>query len=143
MTGLIDQHVLGFDVFVDQTALMGLTERRCEANGDAQKPRQIARLVAIPLKNAVERLTTRVGENKECPPFVTYERQRLCGPGGLKFGCERIFVLKAAPTLRQWMFCGGSYDQDRRCDAVLSGAAKRELRISANWLQHVLRSICH
>ena len=30
-----DEHVLGLDVFVDQTALVGMAERRCQANREA------------------------------------------------------------------------------------------------------------
>ena len=30
-----DEHVLGLDVFVDQTALMDVAERRCQVNGKA------------------------------------------------------------------------------------------------------------
>jgi hypothetical protein len=35
MTGVVNEHVLGLDVFVDQSALMGLAERRCHANRNA------------------------------------------------------------------------------------------------------------
>ena len=31
----VDEHVLGLDVFVDQTALVGMAERRCQANRKA------------------------------------------------------------------------------------------------------------
>ena len=97
----------------------------------------------VPFKNAVERLTARVGENKECPSFVTCEGQRLGRPRGLKFGCERVFVVEASQNLGQWLFCRRSYYQDGRWVAVLSGAVKREFRAIADWLQHVLRSSCH
>ena len=40
-----DEHVLGLDVFVDQTALVDMAERRCQVNGKAQKTRQIERLL--------------------------------------------------------------------------------------------------
>jgi hypothetical protein len=53
----------------------------------------------VPPSNAVERLTARVGKNKNCPSLVTRERQRLGRPRGLKFGCERVFLLKASQTL--------------------------------------------
>jgi hypothetical protein len=99
--------------------------------------------VSVPLKNAVERLTARVGENKDCPSFVTRKRQRHGRPRGLKFACERVFVLKASQTLGQRLFCGRSYSQEGRWVAVLSGAVKREFRAIADWLEHVLRSSCH
>ena len=97
----------------------------------------------VPLKNAVERLTARVGENKDCPSFVACERQRLGRPRGLKFGCERVFVLKASQTLGQRLFRGRSHYQEGRWVAALPGAVKREFRAVADRLQHVLRSSCH
>ena len=97
----------------------------------------------LPLQNAVERLTARVGENQDRPSFVTRERQRLGRPCGLEFGCERVFVLKASQTLGQRLFCGRSYYQDGRRVAVLPGAVKREFRAIADRFQHVLGSRCH
>ena len=117
---------------MDQTALVGMAERRCQVNGKAQKTLQIERLFSVPLKNAVERLTARVGENKNCPAFVSRERHGLGRPSGLKFGCERVFVFKASQTLGQRSFCGRSYYQDGRWIAVLSGAVKREFRAIAD-----------
>ena len=96
--------------------------------------RQIERLLPVPLKDTVERLTAGVGENKNCASFVTRERQRLGRPRGLKFGCERVFVLKASQTLGQRLFCGRSYYQEGRWVAVLSGAVKREFRAFTDWL---------
>jgi hypothetical protein len=128
---------------VDQTALVGMAERRCQVNRKAKKAHQIERLLPVRRKNAVERLTARVGENKDCPPFVTRERQRLGRPRGLKFGCERVFMLKASQTLWQRLFRGRSDYQYGRWVAVLSGAVKREFRSIADWLQHILRRCCH
>jgi hypothetical protein len=142
VAGVVDEHVLGLDVFVDETALVGMAKSRYHVNGEAQKTRKVS-LKPVPLKNAVKRLTARVSENKDRPPFVTRERQRRGRPRGLKFRRERVFVLKASQTLGQWLFCGGSYYQDGRWVAVLSAAVKRELRAIANWFQHVLRSSCH
>ena len=128
VAGAVNEHVFGLDVFVDQTALVGVAERRCQVNGKAQKVRQIERLFPIPLQNAVERLTARIGENEDCPSFVTRERQRLGRPRRLKFGCERVFVLEASQTLGQRLFCGRSDDQERHWIAALPGAVKREFR---------------
>jgi hypothetical protein len=83
---------------MDQTALMDVAERRRQANRDSQKSSQIERLAPFALKNAVERLTARVGENKDGPSFVTAERQRLGRPRGLQFGCERVLVFQASQT---------------------------------------------
>jgi hypothetical protein len=35
--GIVDEHVLGLDVFVDQTALMDVAERRRQVNGEAEE----------------------------------------------------------------------------------------------------------
>jgi hypothetical protein len=50
------------------------------------RKRERERVLPVPLQNEVERLTARVGENKDCPPFVTRQSQRLGRPCGLKFG---------------------------------------------------------
>ena len=101
VAGVVDEYVLGLDVFVDQTALVGMAERRCQADCKPQKTRRIkwlllALLKPVPIENAVQRLTSRVGENKDCPSFVSRERHGLGRPGGLKFRCEREFVLQAS-----------------------------------------------
>jgi hypothetical protein len=126
---------------VDKTALMDVAERRCQVNGNVQETRQIERL--LPLKNAVERLTARVGENKDCAPFVPCERQRFGRPRGLKLGCERVFVFEALQTPGRRLFGGGSDHQERRWVAALPGAIEREFRAIADSLQHVLRRCCH
>ena len=45
VTGVVDERVLRLDVFMDQTAPVGMAERRRQANGKAQKARQIERLL--------------------------------------------------------------------------------------------------
>ena len=35
MAGVVDEHVLGLDVFMDQTVLVDVAERRCQVNGKA------------------------------------------------------------------------------------------------------------
>ena len=119
-----------------------MAKRPCQVNGKRQKTRQIERLLPVPLKNAVERLTARVGENKDCPSFGTRERQRLGRPRGLKFGCERVFVLQPPQTLGQRLFRGRSHYQDGRRVAVLSGAVKREFRTFTDGLQKELGRFC-
>jgi hypothetical protein len=143
VSGIIDEHVLGIDVFVDQTALVNMAERRCQVNGNVQKTRQIDRLLPIPLKNPIERLTTRVGENKDCPSFVTREGQGLGRPRRLKFGCEGVFVLQASQILGRRLFCGRSNRQKGHWIVAPSAAIKREACSIADWLQHILRMCCH
>jgi hypothetical protein len=74
---------------------------------------------------------------------TTRERQRLGRPRGLKFGLERVFVLKASQTLERRRFCGRSNRQKRHWIAALSDPVKREFRVIADWLQHILRCSCH
>src|SRR5580704_5416363 len=96
-------------------------------------------MLPLPLNNAVERLTAWVGENKDGPSIVTRERKRLGRPRGLKFGCERVFVLKASQTLGRRRFCVRSNRQKRHWIAALPAAVKSEFRSIADWLQHVVR----
>src|SRR5579863_1509440 len=119
-----------------------MADRRCQVNGKTQKADEIERLHSVPLKNAVERLTARVGENKDCPPFVTRQSQRLGRPRGLKFGCERVFVLQSPQTLGQRLFRRRSHHQDRRWVSVLSRAIKGEFRTFSDGLQEELRRFC-
>src|ERR1700722_19175016 len=64
--------------------------------------------------------------------------------GCLKFGRERVFVLKASQILRQGLIRSRSYWQGRRRVAVRSGTVKGEFRTPiADWLQQVLRCGCH
>jgi hypothetical protein len=90
--------------------LVGVPERRRHANCKAQKVSQIERLLSVPSKNAVERLTARVRDYKDHPPFVASERERLGRPHWLKLGCERVFMFKASQTLWQGLFRGRSDD---------------------------------
>jgi hypothetical protein len=48
----VDEYVFGLDIFMDQTALMDMAERRCHVNGKAQKTGQTKMLLLVPLKNA-------------------------------------------------------------------------------------------
>ena len=138
-----DEYVLGLDVFMDQTALMDVAERRRHANRKSQEPRHVECLLPVPIENAVERFAARVGENKDCAPFMARERQGPDRPCGIKVGCERVFVLKASQALGRWLFRGRSYYKHGRWVAVLSAAVKREFRAIADWFQHVLRRSCH
>jgi hypothetical protein len=143
-----DEHVLRLDVFMYQAPLMDAAERRCHANCERQKSNWIERLClvllkVVPLKNAVERLSARVGENQDCPSFVAAECNGLGRPRGLKFGCQRIFVFEASQTMGQRSFRRRSHDQKGHVVAALPGPVKREFRAIADWLQHVFGRCCH
>ena len=119
-----DEHVLGLDVFMDQTALVGVAERRRHANRKSQEPRHIECLLPVPIENAVERFAARVGENKNGPSFVACERQRFGRPRRLKFGRERVFVLKASQTLGQRLFRSQEPLPEGACGCRAAGRGK-------------------
>jgi hypothetical protein len=97
---VVDEHVLRLNVFVDQTALVGMAERRCQVDGTAKEASQIERLLLVPLPKSVESPTARIGENEDYASFVTRERQRLGRPRRQKFGRER--VLSCSSRRRRW-----------------------------------------
>jgi hypothetical protein len=105
--------------------------------------RQIERLRPLLLQNMVERLTAWVGENKDGPPIMTRDLERLGRPCGIQFGCERVFVLKTSQTLGRRWFCGRSNRQKGHWIAALPAAVKSEFRSIADWLQDVLRRSRH
>ena len=67
---------------------MHLAECFGQADGDAQKARQIETLTVFPLKNPIQRLTARVLKYEDRTPFITSECQRLGRPRGVEFGRE-------------------------------------------------------
>jgi hypothetical protein len=140
MIGLVDKHVFGLDVFVDQTALVSVAERRRQSDGNAQEVSRLERLLSILFENEVEGFAAWVGENKDGPSFMTRERYRFGRPGRFKFGCKRVFVFKPSQTLGKWLLCGGSDHQKRLLIAALPCAVKRDFRGNADRFQHVLRS---
>ena len=67
---------------------MHLAECFGQADGDAQKARQIETLTVFPLKNPIQRLTARVLKYEDRPPAVSSERERFGCPRGIEFGRE-------------------------------------------------------
>ena len=66
VAGVVGEHVPRLDVFVDQTALVGMAERRRQADCKPQETGRInwlflALLKPVPIENAVQGLTARVG----------------------------------------------------------------------------------
>ena len=82
-----------------------------QADGDAQDAGQIERSSLLPLKNQIQGLTARILQYEDRPSFVTSERQRLGCPRRIEFGCERVFVLEPAETLRRRLFRGERHRQ--------------------------------
>jgi len=97
---VVDEHALRPNVFVDQTALVGMAERRCQVDGTAKEASQIERLLPLPLPKSVDSLTARIEENEDYPSFVTCERQRFGRPRRQKFGCERVLSSSSRRRLR-------------------------------------------
>jgi hypothetical protein len=143
LSGIADEYVLRLYIFMDEAVPVGLAERRCQVNGEAQNLLQIERLIPGPLEHTVERLAARVGENQHGSSFLTRQREGPGGPCGIKLGGERVFVLQASQGLRRRRFRGGRDCQQGRWVAGLAGPVKREVRSSADWLQNVLGSSCH
>ena len=128
VAGVVDEHVRRLNVLMNKTTAVDLAECCRQADSDVQDAGQIERSSLVPLKNQIQGLASRIFEYKDCPPFVTSERQRLGCPRGIEFGCERVFVLEPPKTLRRRMFRGECDRQDRRWVAVLSAAVKGEVR---------------
>ncbi len=122
---------------------MHLGDCRHQADCDAQEAGQIERLLLVALKNPIQGLPARVPEYENRPSFVTNERQRPGCPRGIKFGCERVFVLEPPETLSRWLFRGECHCQDRRWVAVLPAAVKGEVRAFPERFQNVIRTLCH
>ncbi len=147
VAGVVDEHVRRLDVFVYEAVPMDLAESLRQANGDAQVASQFERLPVIPhkvpLKNQIQGLASRIFEYKDRPPFVTSERQRNGSPRRIKFGCERVFVLKTPESLGRRTIRGERHHQDRGRVARLPAAIKDEIRAFPQGLQHVPRRIGH
>src|SRR5260370_30371108 len=122
-----------------EAVLMDLTEGVCQPNGRAQEASQVERLPRVPLKNPIQRLSARVLEYEDRPPFLTSNGQRLGRPRGIEFGCERVFVLEPRETLRRRLFCGECDRQDWQRVVVLSAAVKCKVRAFPEGHQYVPR----
>ena len=140
---VVDEHVRRLDILVDQAAPMDLADCCRQANGDAQAAGQLERLPLAQIKDPVHWLAARVPKYEDRPPFVTSERQRLGRPRGIKFGCERVFVLEPLEARRRRLFSDGRQHQDRERVAALPAAVKDELPAFPQRLQHVSGKFRH
>jgi hypothetical protein len=122
---------------------MNFADCRRQANGDAKEAGQIERLPLVTLKNPIQGLTARILENEDRPACVMSERQRPGCPGGIEFGCERVFVLGPPETLRRRLFRGECHCQDRRWVAVLPAAVNDEVWAFPEGLRHVPGKLLH
>jgi hypothetical protein len=101
VAGVVDEDIRRLYILMNEPLLMHLTECFCQPNGGAKEASQVERLPLATLKNPIQRLTARVFENEDHPPFVTGNGQRLGRPRGIEFGCERVFVLEPSNALRR------------------------------------------
>ena len=92
VAGIVDEEIRRFDILMYEALLMDVTDCFCQPNGGAKEASQVERLPLVTLKNPIQRLTARVLEQENRPPFVTSNGQRLGSPRGIELGCERIFV---------------------------------------------------
>jgi hypothetical protein len=115
---------------------MDLADCYRQANGDAQAACQLERLPVATIKDPIHWLAARVPKYEDRPPFVTSERERLGRPRGIKFRCERVFVLEL-PEAR------GRQHQDRQRVAALPAAVRDELPAFLQRLQNVSGKFRH
>ncbi len=143
VAGLVDQHVRRLDILMDQAVPMDLVDCRRQANGDAHAAGQLERLPLAPIKDPVHGLAARIVEYEDRPPFVTRERQRPGRPRGIKFRCERVFVLKPPEARRRRMFSDRRQHQDRERVVALPAAIKDELPPFPQRLEHISGKFRH
>jgi hypothetical protein len=93
MVYVVNEHIFRLDVPMYEAVPMDLSECCRQADGDAQGAPQIERSPLVQVKNLIQRLTARIFEYEDRPPFVTGKRQRLGCPFRIDFGCERVFVV--------------------------------------------------
>jgi hypothetical protein len=65
-------------------------------------------------KDRIQRLAAGILEYEHHPPFVTRERKRPGRPAGVKFGCERVFVLESSDALGRRSFGSECHSQNPR-----------------------------
>jgi hypothetical protein len=85
---VVDEHIFRLDVFVYESTAMDLSECCRQSDSNTQDSGEIERLSLVPLKNPIQRLTTRVFEYEDRPSFMTTESQRPDCPSGIEFSGE-------------------------------------------------------
>ncbi len=86
----IDEHVRRFDILVDQTAPMDLTDGRRKVDGEPQELDRFEPLV----EKAIERLAAMVLQHEGGGSAIADQRQRPRRPAGIEISGERVFVLE-------------------------------------------------
>ncbi len=71
VAGVVDEDIRRLNIFMYDAVLMDLTECSRHTNGGAKEASQVERLPLVTLKNPIQRLTARVFEHEDRPPFVT------------------------------------------------------------------------
>src|ERR1700733_8477258 len=110
--GPVDEHVRRLNVLMNKTTAVNLAERCRQADSDVQDARQIERSSLVPLKNQIQGLASGILQYKDCPPFVTSERQRLGAPCRIELRHKRVLVLEPPNALGRRLFAGESDYQD-------------------------------
>src|SRR5882672_10582032 len=93
---------------MDEATLMHVAERARERDRDAQEMRYVQGTV----KQSIERRTAGILKHQHYAAVVVRQRDGTRRPVGVKFGLERIFVLKSLDATGRGFFCGNK--QDRR-----------------------------
>ena len=102
------QDICRLDVLMDEATLMHMAERARERDRDAQE----MRYVQWPAKQSIERRTAGILKHQRHTAVIVRKRDRSRRPLGVKFGLERIFVLKSLDATGRGFFCNNK--QDRR-----------------------------
>ena len=86
----VHQNIRRLDVLMDEAALVNLSQRRSDADGEAQKRHDLGGLP----QELQQGLPTGVLHQKRKPPLVKFQPQRPGGPGRIELLSQRIGVLK-------------------------------------------------
>ena len=111
----------GFEVLVDEAALVGLAQRRGDADREAQEAARLHRRADEPS----ERLPARILEHQHGPAVLAHELQRPRRPGAVQLIFQLIFVREPIEDERRRVFRG---DEQRQHGLRLPSAPTRDPR---------------
>jgi hypothetical protein len=111
----------GVDVFMDQTALVEVAERRCHTNRKSQEPRHIECLLPVPIENAVERFAPGSTRTRMVRSSWRVSARGLAAHAGSSSAASEYSCSRLRRTLEQRLFRGRSHDQKGHVVAALSG----------------------
>jgi hypothetical protein len=114
---------------------MHLAQRHSERNRDAQE----MRYAQWSAKLSIERRAAGIRKHQRQAVVVVRQRDGSCRPGSIKFGFERIFMLKPLDATERRFFRGNK--QDRR-QAVAEAAVESNVSLPQR-REYVARELVH